>query len=376
VLCDLDPRTPASGSSDLSESIIEYLKKKRFDVHALYFRRRTREKHADPSYHYFKPHVLGNVVPGLFGHVLRSKYDFLVIIGFGALTVSILSLWVRLSSRNGLLLPLWHHDFLFHSYAGRWLFHLRRNLIDYPIIRFTAFPIVCQSDYERRGLSRFSKRIELIRYGIDVHWSQWTRCWNTSARKRDVASGLEIVTSGRLNAGKVPLYFLRVVHRLSLLRRVKFRILAARVDERYLTEFVLEMRRLSLNEVVKIVDVSKWDKVRVLEHIAQADVAVCPSYSESFGVSVVEYLYTGVPVVATRTGVVDYLEARNCLVAVNWGDIEGMVAAILKVSEMSQQDRDRLLYNARNVVETELTKDRFLHTLWVTLENQSKVGSE
>jgi glycosyltransferase involved in cell wall biosynthesis len=370
VICDLDPRTPASGSSDLSQSIIEYLKNKHVDVHALYFRRRTRETHADPTYHYFKPHVLGNIFPALFKHVLRSQYEAYVIIGFGALTVSVLSLWLRLSSMKGLLLPLWHHDFLFHNYAGRWLFHLRRNFIDYPVIRLADFQIVCQSDYERRGLSQFSKRTVLIPYGIDVHERQWARCWDIRGRKRSPTSELEIVTSGRLGAEKVPPYFLQVVHRLNLLRPVKFRILAARIDDTFLRRFDEEIRRLNLNEVVEVTDVSKLDRATVLERIAEADVAVCPSYSESFGVSVVEYVYTGVPVVATRTGVVEYLEARNCLIAANWGDIDGMTAAILKVSEMSPQDHENLMHNAKRVVETELTKDKFLGTLWVTLESQ------
>jgi glycosyltransferase involved in cell wall biosynthesis len=371
----LDPRTPASGSSDLSRSIIEYLKHKGLDVHALYFRRRTKEEYGDATYHYFKPHAVGNIFPALVKHFIRSHYDAYVIVGFGALTISALSILLRLSSVNGILLPLWHHDFLFHNSAGRWLFHLRRNLVDYPIIRLAAFQIICQSDYERRGLSRFSKRIKMIRYGIDVHESQWARCWKIRGGKRSHTSALEIVTSGRLNAGKLPPYFLEVIHRLNHLRPVKFRILAARKDDRFLPMFDEEIRRLNLNEVVEVTDVSKLDRMAVFERIANADVAVCPSYSESFGVAVVEYVYTGVPVVATRTGVVEYLEARNCVFAANWGDIDGMTAAILKVSKMSPQDHDNLMHNVKRVVETELAKDKFLDKLWVALKSQMQAGS-
>jgi glycosyltransferase involved in cell wall biosynthesis len=231
--------------------------------------------------------------------------------------------------------------------------------------------IVSISDYERRILNRFSKHIIQIPLGIDLNEEHWPDCWWNASRKREGGGEINVITTGRLEPNKVPLYILRsldIVRRTG--RRVKLHMLTARVDDLFLRKFISEVNRLGLQDVVRIIDASKMDRSTVFSMVAQADIALFPSYSESFGIAVLEYLYCGVPVVATRTGVAQYLESRGCLLAVDWGDVESMAEMILYASDMNKVERDRITRTARNLVEEEFNQQRFLQSFWNQIDRR------
>jgi glycosyltransferase involved in cell wall biosynthesis len=70
----------------------------------------------------------------------------------------------------------------------------------------------------------------------------------------------------------------------------------------------------------------------VVAHVQRGDILVNPSYSESFGMSLVEAMACSRPVVATRVGgmksIVD--DGRTGLI-VDRGDVAGLAAAIVRL---------------------------------------------
>jgi glycosyltransferase involved in cell wall biosynthesis len=375
VIFGQNPMSHASGAARLCRSITEYFARRGLDVHTLYLDGVTSTPTSGNNYP-FKSHVLRSLSPGLFKHILSSNYHAYVMVGMDRLSIGLLVMWLRFRSKAVLLLPVWHHDFVFHTSLAKYLFHLKRLMVDFPILRLFAGPVVCQSDYERRSLLHFSKELTLVHYGINTHDSIWSLCWRIRRLKRKSRQELNIVASGRLMPSKIPLYFLQVVSKLLEKRGVRFQIFVARADYGYFKRFVSEIRRLRLEHVVDIVDVSGLSKERVFARLARGDVAVCPYFSEAFGLSVVEYAYSGIPVVATRTGVVEYLERKNCLVAVNWGDTNGLVDAILRIDRMSHRERENLSKTAKRVIEMDFTVDRFLGSLWNILDHQLGSGAK
>lgn len=371
ILSSTPPTLQAAGSSWLCRTLQEYLLSKKTDAQVLYLAGKTRAEQQRPRNYAFRSYLFNSISPGLLKHILTTQYDIYLILEFGDLPVQLSALLLRFKSKIVFLIPLWHHDFVFRSRFRKALFHLKRNLLDYPIMRAVEAYIVSISEYERSVLSRFSKRIMMIPLGIDLNEDHWADCWRLASQKRATSAEIKVVTTGRLEPNKVPLYILRALDRVRRTGRpVKFHILATKVDDSYLRKFISEVKRSGLQDCVRIVDVSKMERSTVFSMIAQADVAVFPSYSESFGITVLESLYCGVPVIAARTGVAQYLESRNCLLAVDWGDVESMAQMILKACNMDQVTRDRLVGAAKDLVEAEFSKERFLESFWEQLERR------
>lgn len=88
----------------------------------------------------------------------------------------------------------------------------------------------------------------------------------------------------------------------------------------------------------------------VVQHIADADVLVNPSYSESFGMALVEAMACGTPVAATRVGGMRELVTDDVGVLVERADPQALAAAIVALLEDPRR-RDSMAQAGRTRVE-------------------------
>ena len=90
----------------------------------------------------------------------------------------------------------------------------------------------------------------------------------------------------------------------------------------------------------------------VLERIARAALLVNPSLSESFGMSVIEAIATGTPVVATRTGgMPEIIKATGAGTIVEKNDPAALAEAILRVLADPEGNAEIARYGAKRAAE-------------------------
>ena len=104
-----------------------------------------------------------------------------------------------------------------------------------------------------------------------------------------------------------------------------------------------EAERLGLRDAVQFL--GKVDGVA--DVLRCADVFLLPSSSESFGLSALEAMACGVPVVASNVGGLPEVIQDGCGVLVSQGDVEGMAAATMGLLEPSRMETARRAAVAR-----------------------------
>jgi len=109
------------------------------------------------------------------------------------------------------------------------------------------------------------------------------------------------------------------------------------------------------------------DRVRLVGHrddtaklLASLDVFVSTSRSEAFGLSIVEAMAAGVPVVATATeGAREFITDNTTGRLVPIGDVDALAEAVIDLLE-HVKDRERLSANAREMVRARFSLERMV----------------
>lgn len=147
---------------------------------------------------------------------------------------------------------------------------------------------------------------------------------------------------GRVVDHKFPLIFMLDVLKLCSERfKNKFVLnVVGPIDKAYFSKIIEKLEHTSFrNQVIFTGQVSDE---KLATYYKDADVFVFPSYSESFGYSIIEALYAGLPVVATRTGVVPYLEKHGFVSGVDYGNAEDMANRIYQTFRDSNSIKTKL----------------------------------
>jgi glycosyltransferase involved in cell wall biosynthesis len=98
----------------------------------------------------------------------------------------------------------------------------------------------------------------------------------------------------------------------------------------------------------------------VAELLATLDLFVSPARSEPFGLSIVEAMAAGVPVIATMSeGAREIIDAGDSGCLVPMGDVEALAKAIADLLD-DANERERLARNAQTVVNAKFTLERMV----------------
>ena len=123
----------------------------------------------------------------------------------------------------------------------------------------------------------------------------------------------------------------------------------ARFYERDYGEQLRELVGDDLREHVRFVGPMSHEDV--ISHIAAADLLVNPSYSESFGMTLVEAMACGTPVVATRVGGMQEIVTDDCGVLVDRDDPVALADGIAALLDDRRRSRRMGTAGRRRVVE-------------------------
>lgn len=133
----------------------------------------------------------------------------------------------------------------------------------------------------------------------------------------------------------------------------------------HLTEVQTRIRELGLEEdftyLGDLNDVEKWKAYR------RADIFVLPTYSENFGIVVIEALASGIPVITTKGAPWAELKTEKCGWWIDIGT-EPLKAALSEAMALTDEARQAMGENGRRLVEQKYT--------WPAIAEQMKTAYE
>lgn len=171
---------------------------------------------------------------------------------------------------------------------------------------------------------------------------------------------LKLLFIGRIVKEKGILNLLHAIHKVRSVynKENKIELVCIGLDCGYLQEILRTIKSLGLNKFVKLL--GPLPEHKKLEYLSWCDILVLPSYHEAFGLTILEAMARGKPVIATETiggkCLVTHLET-GFLVKV--GDSNGIVLSLLRFlrdPELKHQMGQKALahalgFNMKNMIE-------------------------
>ena len=277
---------------------------------------------------------LSDISPKMIQYILkkRKQYDVILIIGTNT-TFSIVALLLKLLKRQIKIIqiPQLHKDFIFRDPIARFLFELKKWLFIYFVNFRIAQPIVIAfSDQEKDLIKLFVRNVVKQPLGIDIkRYKELASLIDNMKKHIDARKDkLILLHVGDIHRNKFPMFALEVMKVLkeTLGDRVML-IAVGRIHEGHYKRLREKIRQYDLEKNICFIGLVSED--RMVEYWSKADIFVLFSASEAGPFTVLEALALGIPVVATRVGIVPELERRGMLLAVNFNDINSMVRKIL-----------------------------------------------
>lgn len=304
----------------------------------------------------FRRSALPNFSWSLLKHILTNSYDRYIVISPDFITI--LLCWIR--SARIVLIPQWHDSFVFRNLFTSFFYRFKQNFFDYPVLKLVQPKVVCYTERESSYLRRFVKDIAVIPLGLDLNRPLW-RLYESSApatKQKDA----RLLFVGRVVDHKFPLFIIEVLKLCCKEFRGRFVFhVVGPIDGTYMSTLQRRLKDTGFtNRVVFTGPVSEKD---LAGYYKNADVFVFPSISESFGYTLVEALYAGLPIVATRVGIAPYLEKQGLIMGINYGDAKGMTEKIYKSYKDSDMIKKRLLKSRKSIGEM-FNMESFLKALY------------
>lgn len=348
------PLKRGAGASQVSLSIAEYLAEHGNSVEIISISNQEYENTIylkDIKILTFNPDILPDFSFQLLKHSIFSRYDKVLISGCDHVGFGISIIFLKLKKSDVYVLPHWHHDFIFQSKVHKYSFYFKRFLVNTLVYAMVKPTFICRTQEEMVSISSFGKKF-LINQGIQFN--------KPPVKNSNPKNGFNILMIGRVGRNKIPPYLFDVIKELKKqMPDLTLRIVGKIEDIKYFTLLENHLKSLSLEENVIFEDFV--DNDRLGELLTESNLFISLAYSESFGLVVVEALSYGIPTVATRTGIVPFLESKEAVIGVDYGDIAGTVQAILKICE--DEELAKNLKKNSQIVEEEFNLERFLENV-------------
>jgi glycosyltransferase involved in cell wall biosynthesis len=306
---------------------------------------------------------LGDVSPTMIRYVLKKRkyYDRVLIIG-SSWTSTIIALCLRLTCPHIKIvqIPQMHRSFIFRDKVAELLYRLKKWIMIFLLNFKVIQPVLIVFSREEESIVRpFAHNvirrplgIDLEKYGKLANLAGTRPSAKVSKKKR-----LILLHVGDIHRNKFPLFAIEVMKNLKEVIGSKVKLIAVgKIHYKHYERLRKEIRRYGLEDVIEFTGLVSEDDL--FKYWQEADVFVLFSASEAGPFVVLEAMALGVPVIATRVGMIPELEQRGMLMAVNYGDVSGMVTKTLRLWR-DENLRNHLVERARN----ELPKYDIRHLL-------------
>jgi glycosyltransferase involved in cell wall biosynthesis len=360
ILSNTAPLTVGAGTSLTAVNIARYLANQDHKVHILSVSNLNEKKSIGKiEVLNFKKNILSDFSWSLLKYILTSDYDRYIAIGSSHLAFSLAMLFLKIRLMTITLIPQWHLSHAFRNPFTKFMFKLKRLLCDYPIFKLVDPPTICYTKKEELFLKKFLTETFVVSLGgLNLDRPLWKVYDKIVPQQHE--NSMNLLYVGMIERGKLPLYIADVLKICNekINKKIVFYAVGP-IESEYIPQLVKVLRKANVNNVVFTGPVSEYD---LAKYFKNADVFVFPSVSESFGLSLVEATYAGIPVVATRTGVAPLLEKYGLILAVDCGDSKAMAEKVCLSYENSIVIRNKLR-KSRSVILSNFNINRFLLSL-------------
>lgn len=228
--------------------------------------------------------------------------------------------------------------------------------IEYYLLPFVASRssvVVAVSGYVKDMLKRRYIDSEVIYHGIDVDKFERERKIRSKSRLGYKETDFITLFVGKLHPCKDPLTLVRSISKAVEKNPNLFLIIVG--DGELYEEIKKEVIKLNLLRCVKILRQVTNKEVKTLYNVA--DVFVLPSVGEAFGMTLLEAMASGVPVIASNSGASSEV-IGNAGISFNQGDYTELANKILSLSYNEELLRKLSEDGLKRVKETFSWKDK------------------
>jgi glycosyltransferase involved in cell wall biosynthesis len=242
------------------------------------------------------------VVPLICRALIKGKYDILHVHGFGHSSLLMSAVLVKRIASPKIVCTL-HNDLLRH---------INRKLIEFLIFHVDAF-IAVSSSIQQSWLASYGARPILIPNGVDTTRFNARIDGSSLRKKMGFEDKFVVLSVGRLSEQKGIHYLLQATDHLKSEMQSLVVLIGGRGEEA--TRLRNWAEKHALLKMVRFVGFIPPDSLPM--YYAACDLFVLPSILETFGLTLLEALSTGKPVVCSKVGGAQEIAGRfeDCLQA-------------------------------------------------------------
>ena len=234
-----------------------------------------------------------------------------------------------------------------------------------PLVASQSSAVVAVSKYVKDMLKRrYNVDSEVIYHGIDANLSKPK---NKAQSKRKLGykeKDFVILSIGKLHPSKDPLTLIKAISK-AVEKNASLRLIMIGDGELY-EEAKSEIRKRNLSNYTKLLNHVDSEKLHIW--YAAADVFVLPSVGEAFGMTLLEAMASGVPVIASNSGACPEV-IGNAGILFNQGNYTKLAEKILFLShekELSRKLREAGLKRVKQIFSWEDKIDQYLKLYTIT----------
>jgi glycosyltransferase involved in cell wall biosynthesis len=234
-----------------------------------------------------------------------------------------------------------------------------------PLVTSQSSTVVAVSKYVKGMLKkRYNVDSEVIYHGIDANIFKPK---NKAQSKRKLGykeKDFVILSIGKLHPSKDPLTLIKAISK-AVEKNASLRLIMIGDGELY-EEAKNEIRKRNLSNYTKLLNYVDSEKLHTW--YAAADIFVLPSVGEAFGMTLLEAMASGVPVIASNSGACPEV-IGNAGILFNQGNYTKLAEKILFLShekELSRKLREAGLKRVREIFSWEDKIDQYLKLYKIT----------
>jgi glycosyltransferase involved in cell wall biosynthesis len=234
-----------------------------------------------------------------------------------------------------------------------------------PLVTSQSSTVVAVSKYVKDMLKkRYNVDSEVIYHGIDANIFKPK---NKAQSKRKLGykeKDFVILSIGKLHPSKDPLTLIKAISK-AVEKNASLRLIMIGDGELY-EEAKNEIRKRNLSNYTKLLNYVDSEKLHIW--YAAADIFVLPSVGEAFGMTLLEAMASGVPVIASNSGACPEV-IGNAGILFNQGNYTKLAEKILFLShekELSRKLREAGLKRVREIFSWEDKIDQYLKLYKIT----------